>query len=435
MAEYGTGGGPRFGGEYGDYNRRNPGRYDPAMEYPPFGDLDAAPDGPESRRGKKAKDGKKKPIRKNILRIGDTKVRLGAFDYYFLLITIILVAFGIIMLYSASSSRAYATQKGDSLYYVKKQLGGLGLGLVLMLVFMSVDYHVLAKFSLPMYLGGLALLVLVLIPGMGRTAGGATRWIFGFQPSEIMKLATILFLAWYLDKYRDRLGSFFSGFLPCLFILGAVALLLLLEPHFSATILIVFTGLLMMFAAGAKLRHFGIMCIPAALGLVFVVITSPYRLARVTSFMNPFADKQGSGWQIVQSLYAIGSGGFWGLGFGRSRQKYMSLPEPHNDFIFSVLAEELGWIGVIVVIVLFILLMWRGIKIARSAPDMLGRLIVVGCVGLIGVQALVNIGVVSATLPVTGMPLPFFSYGGTALAITMAEIGLVLNVSRQERVQ
>ena len=157
-------------------------------------------------------------------------------------------------------------------------------------------------------------------------------------------------------------------------------------------------------------------------------------MARLLSFGNPFADKQGAGWQIVQSLYAIGSGGVFGVGFGQSRQKYMSLPEPHNDFIFSVLAEELGWIGAIIVIVLFILLIVRGLKIAQKAPDLLGRLIVVGCIGLIGFQALVNIAVVTASMPVTGMPLPFFSYGGTALAITMGEIGLVLNVSRQERV-
>ncbi len=371
---------------------------------------------------------------KNILKIGDTKIRLGAFDYQFLMITIILVAFGIIMLYSASSSRAYATQSGDSLYYVKKQLGGLGLGVIFMFFFMMIDYHVLAKISPIMYCAGIIMLIMVLIPGVGTTAGGATRWLFGFQPSEIMKLATILVVGLYLDKYQANLGHFFTGFLPCLGILAAVAVLLMMEPHFSATILIVFTGLLMMFAAGAKYRHFGIMCIPVVLGGIAMVITSPYRLQRIIAFRDPFVDKQGSGWQIVQSLYAIGSGGIFGVGFGQSRQKYMSLPEPHNDFIFSVLAEELGWFGVIVVIVLFICLVWRGIKIAQKAPDMLGTLIVVGCIGLIGVQALINIGVVSASFPVTGMPMPFFSYGGTALAITMAEIGLILNVSRQERV-
>ena len=372
---------------------------------------------------------------KNFLRIGETKVRLGAFDYQFLLITLILVAFGLVMLYSASSSRAYAAQDGDSMYFVKRQIFfGLGLGVPLMIAFMSIDYHFLAKFSGLFYGVGIFLLILVLVPGVGTTAGGATRWIFGFQPSEFMKFATIIMVAWYLDTYKEYIGKFGKGFLPCLAILAVVAFLLMLEPHFSATILIVFTGMLMMFAAGAKISHFAVLSVPAILGGIALVIKSPYRLQRIVAFADPFADKQGSGWQIVQSLYAMGSGGVFGVGFGQSRQKYMSLPEPHNDFIFSVLAEELGWVGVIIVIALFVCLVVRGIKIAQKAPDKLGMLIVVGCIGLIGVQALINIGVVSASFPVTGMPLPFFSYGGSALAVTLAEIGMILNVSRQERV-
>ena len=198
--------------------------------------------------------------------------------------------------------------------------------------------------------------------------------------------------------------------------------------------LITLTTLLMMYVGGAKIRHFIILAIPAFIGGVAMIFAEPYRLQRLLSFGDPFADKQGAGWQIVQSLYAIGSGGVFGVGFGQSRQKYMSLPEPHNDFIFSVLSEELGWVGAIVVIVLFLFLIYRGIRIAQKAPDTLGKLIVIGCIGLIGFQAMINIGVVTASLPVTGMPLPFFSYGGTALAITMGEIGLVLNVSRQEKV-
>ena len=372
---------------------------------------------------------------KNFLRIGETKVRLGAFDYQFLLITLILVAFGLVMLYSASSSRAYAAQDGDSMYFVKRQIFfGLGLGVPLMIAFMSIDYHFLAKFSGLFYGVGIFLLILVLVPGVGTTAGGATRWIFGFQPSEFMKFATIIMVAWYLDTYKEYIGKFGKGFLPCLAILAVVAFLLMLEPHFSATILILFTGMLMMFAAGAKISHFAVLSVPAILGGIALVIKSPYRLQRIVAFADPFADKQGSGWQIVQSLYAMGSGGVFGVGFGQSRQKYMSLPEPHNDFIFSVLAEELGWVGVIIVIALFVCLVVRGIKIAQKAPDKLGMLIVVGCIGLIGVQALINIGVVSASFPVTGMPLPFFSYGGSALAVTLAEIGMILNVSRQERV-
>lgn len=364
---------------------------------------------------------------------GTTTIRRGAFDYQFLLTTIILIAFGLVMLYSSSSSKAYATT-GDSLYFIKSQLGGFATGIVAMIFCMVIDYHAIAKLSPVIYGVGVVLLILVLIPGVGTTSNGATRWVFGFQPSELMKFSMILFVAHYLETNQKYLHKFLRGFLPCLAILGFVALLLMLEPHFSATILITSTTFVMLFVAGAKIKHFVIIGMPALAGVIVMILMEPYRLQRLLSFANPFADKRGAGYQIVQSLYAIGSGGIFGVGFGKSRQKYLSLPEPHNDFIFSVLAEELGWIGAIIVIVLFIYLVYRGIKIADKAPDMLGKYIVVGVVSLIGIQALVNIAVVTASVPVTGMPLPFFSYGGTALTFTLAEIGLVLNVSRQERV-
>lgn len=370
---------------------------------------------------------------RNVLSWGGVKIKRVAFDYQFLFVTLILAAFGLIMLYSASSSRAYATT-GDSLTFVKGQLMGILTGLIAMFACAKINYHILVKFSPFMYIGCLFLLVLVLLPGVGTTTNGATRWLFGFQPSELMKFGIILFMAYYLDRNKKHLDKFFRGFCPCLLIVGMAAVLLMLEPHFSATILVLFTTLVMMFVAGGKIRHFvyiGVCVI--AMGVILIMM-EPYRLQRITSFLNPFADKQGAGWQIVQSLYAIGSGGIFGVGFGKSRQKYMSLPEPHNDFIFSVIAEELGWVGAIIVIVLFAYLVYRGIKIAYKAPDMIGRTIVIGVVAIIGIQALINIGVVTATLPVTGMPLPFFSYGGTAMTFTLAEIGLVLNVSKQERV-
>ena len=370
---------------------------------------------------------------KNVLSIGGVRIRYGAFDYQFLFTTIILVAFGLVMLYSASSSRSYASS-GDGLSFVKGQFGGLIMGLIAMVACMVVDYHILVRFAPLAYGVGVVLLILVIIPGVGTTTNGATRWLFGFQPSELMKFAMILFMAYYLDQNQRYLNKFFRGFCLCLLFLGVVAVLLMLEPHFSATLLIGFTTVVMMFVAGAKLQHFGLLSIPVVAGGVVMIINEPYRLARITSFANPFADVQGSGWQIVQSLYAIGSGGIFGVGFGKSRQKFMSLPEPHNDFIFSVLSEELGWIGAVIVIALFAYLVYRGIKIALKAPDLLGKLIVMGVVSLIGIQAVINIAVVTASLPVTGMPLPFFSYGGTALTFTLAQIGLVLNVSRQERI-
>ena len=207
--------------------------------------------------------------------------------------------------------------------------------------------------------------------------------------------------------------------------------LLMIQPHFSGTFLISFTLIVMLFVAGAKLWHFLLIAAPAIPAMIWLVVSEPYRLRRVTAFMDPFADPSDSGFQIVQSLLAIGSGGIFGVGLGRSRQKFSYLPEPHNDFIFSVIAEELGLVGVILVICLFIFLIKRGIKIAVNAPDAFGTFLAVGITTLIGFQALVNIAVVTATMPVTGMPLPFFSYGGTAMVFTMAAMGVMLNISRQ----
>ena len=221
--------------------------------------------------------------------------------------------------------------------------------------------------------------------------------------------------------------------MPHLVVLGIFAVLLLLEPHFSCVVLIGLTAVLIMYVAGAKIKHFLITAALAVPVAIIAIIKEPYRLARITSFFDPFADKQGDGWQIVQSLYAIGSGGIFGSGLGKSSQKYLSLPEPQNDFIFSVLAEELGLIGVLILISLFVFLIYRGIKIAVNAPDMFGTLLATGIVGMIAFQALINIAVVTSTVPVTGMPLPFFSFGSTSLMTTMAEMGVVLSVSKQTK--
>ena len=356
----------------------------------------------------------------------------GPVDYPFLMVVCILLAFGLMMLFSASNARAYASF-GDSLWYFKRQFMGVVIGGVAMYFFSRFDYHKLAKWAFAGLLGAIFLLVLVVIPGIGTTTNGATRWLFGFQPSEIAKIALILFFSCSLAKNQDSLEYFGKGFLPYIGILGVFILLLALEPHFSCIILITFSSMLILFVAGAKIKHFVIIGIPGVIGAVAMIILEPYRLARVTSFLDPFADAKGDGWQIVQSLYAIGSGGFFGVGLGQSRQKYMSLPEPQNDFIFSVLAEELGLLGAILVIGLFIFLIVRGIKIAAKSPDLFGTLLVTGIVGIVAFQALINIAVVTSSIPVTGMPLPFFSFGSTALSITMAEMGIVLNVSRQAR--
>ncbi len=353
-------------------------------------------------------------------------------DYPFLLAVGLLLAFGLVMLFSAGSARAFVNF-GDSLWYFKKQVRGVVIGAALMFFLSKVDYHYWGKWAFATLVGSVFLLFLVIIPGVGTTQNGATRWLFGFQPSELAKFAIILFFSFSLSKNQELLPDFLRGFCPYLIVLAIFVGLLALEPHFSCIVLIGLTGVLILFVAGAKIKHFvwvGLAALPLA---VLAIIKEPYRMARILSFADPFADKQGDGWQIVQSLYAIGSGGVFGLGLGKSRQKYLSLPEPQNDFIYSVLAEELGLVGAMIVILLFLFLIIRGIKIAAKAPDLFGTLLVTGIVGIVAFQALINIAVVTATIPVTGMPLPFFSFGSTALIVTMAEMGIVLNVSRQTR--
>lgn len=377
---------------------------------------------------------RRRPVSKTEAVINWFKPVSGAPDYMFLAVVVLLLTYGIIMLFSAGASRAYANF-GDSFWYMKNQLGGVALGAVAMYVCSKFDYHRYGgKIAGMLYIFCGILLVLV-IAGLGTTVNGATRWLFGFQPSEIAKIAIIILFSYNLSRpsgQRD-LKSFKQGFLPYIIMLGVYVGLLILQPHFSCIVLIGATAMILLFVAGAPMKHFVMIGMVAVVLLIAMIIKEPYRMARITSFLDPFADKQGSGWQIVQSLYAIGSGGIFGVGLGKSRQKFQSLPEPHNDFIFSVLCEELGLVGAILLITLFILLLYRGIKIAAKAPDLFGTLLVVGIVGIVVLQALVNIAVVTASIPVTGMPLPFFSYGSTALTITMAEMGIVLNVSRQSK--
>lgn len=354
----------------------------------------------------------------------------GDIDYPFLIAVGLLLAFGLIMLFSAGSARAFANF-GDSLWYLKNQLKGVAVGTVFMYIASKFDYH---RYPARAILSISALLLLlVIIPGVGTTRNGATRWLFGFQPSELAKLAIIIYFSYRISNNPHELESFKHGFLYYLIILAVFVGLLILEPHFSCVVLIGLTAFLILFVGGAKIKHFVYMSIPVIPLAVIAVIKEPYRMARFVSFLNPFADSQGDGWQIVQSLYAIGSGGLFGVGLGQSRQKYQSLPEPQNDFIFSVLSEELGLMGALILVVLFAFLIIRGIRIASKAPDLYGTLLATGITGIIGFQALINIAVVTSSIPVTGMPLPFFSFGSTALSITMAEMGIVLNVSRQSR--
>ena len=247
----------------------------------------------------------------------------------------------------------------------------------------------------------------------------------------MVKIFMIIFYAAVLTKNKEDLGKFFKGFVKNFAFLIPIAALLMVEPHFSATMVITGIVLVMMILAGCKLWHIIVPGVIAGVpALIFIVVKEAYRLKRVTAFLDPWSDKLGDGWQVVQSLYAIGSGGLFGTGLGQSKQKYLYLPEPQNDFIFSVLAEELGFIGCLFVIILFAILIWRGILIAIKAPDMFGSLLAIGITSLIAIQSIINIAVVTSSMPATGMPLPFFSYGGTALLILLCEMGILLNISR-----
>ena len=357
----------------------------------------------------------------------------NSIDFTLLIVLLILLALGLIMVLSASSPKSLSDY-GTSHHFFIRQLIFALLGLGAMMIISKIDYRFYQKFYKIAWLVSVVLLVLVLL--IGTEVNNATRWIkitesFSFQPSEIVKFLMIVFYAGILTRDRDELGNFWMGLVKHICMLAPIIVLLLLEPHFSVSIVILGTCCIMMIMAGCKFWQFasaGISIgVPAIVGMVMM---ADYRLARVTTFLNPWSDPTDSGWQIIQSLYAIGSGGLFGLGLGESNQKYLYLSEPQNDFIFAIIAEELGFVGCIFVIVLFAILIWRGILIAMKAPDMFGSLIAVGITSLIAIQVIINIAVVTSSMPVTGMPLPFFSYGGTSLLILLCEIGVLLNISR-----
>lgn len=354
-------------------------------------------------------------------------------DFTLLITIILLLSIGLIMVLSASSPSALS-ESGNSYKYFSKQLIFAILGIIAMLAISKIDYRFYQKFYKQSW--WIAIILLVLVVLFGKEVNGAKRWIYftetlSFQPSELVKFLVILFYAGLLTKNRDGLPYYWKGFVKHTVLLLPIIGLLLLEPHFSASIVIIGIFTIMMIVAGSKVWHFiasgGIAGIPI---LILLIIKEPYRLQRVVTFLNPWSDATGDGWQVIQSLYAIGSGGLFGAGLGESKQKYLYIPEPHNDFIFSILGEELGFIGCTLVIILFAIFIWRGIVIAMKAPDMFGSLLAVGITSLVAIQVIINIAVVTSSMPATGMQLPFFSYGGTALFILLCGMGVLLNISR-----
>lgn len=357
-------------------------------------------------------------------------------DYLFIALLFILAVFGLVMLTSASSDLAKA-KFGDSYYYFNHQLlYGLIPGIVGFFLGMFLYYRTWQKWAIPLLLVNLALLILVFTP-LGFHAKGGDRWLdfgsFTFQPSELLKLTFFIFLSAWISKNKERSKSFQEGLLPFLILLGSVTALLILEPATTIAFLIFATSLIVYFVAGARMRFVAATLLCATLGFSLLVYFTPYRLERVKTFLNPGQDELGSAYHINQALTAIGSGGLWGVGFGKSTTKLKYLPEPIGDSIFAVIAEELGLVGAFFLIVVFLLFIWRGIMIARASPDHFAQLLATCFITLIGLQTFTNIGAISGLIPLTGVPLPFVSYGGTALSVFLTMSGIIVNISRYRR--
>lgn len=373
---------------------------------------------------------------------GFSKFLNNSVDFTLVITVLLLLSLGLVMVLSASSPTAL--QKYDkSYYFFIRQLIFAVLGLFGMYFVSKIDYRIYQKFYKHAWILSAILLVLVLV--IGTDSHGAKRWInlgfTTFQPSELVKFLMIIFYGGILVKDRDELGKFWKGLVKLILFLAPIIGLLLLEPHVSTSMVIIITCCIMMIMAGCKFWQFlmsGVIAV-GGIGSIATVLYAAsdafkkqfqYIVTRFITFTDPWQDATGDGWQIIQSLYAIGSGGLFGAGLGESKQKYLYLSEPHNDFIFSVLAEELGFVGCILVFVLFAVFIWRGVLIAMKAPDMFGSLVAVGITSLVGVQVIINVAVVTSSMPVTGMQLPFFSYGGTALFILLCEVGVLLSISR-----
>ncbi len=345
-----------------------------------------------------------------------------------------LLAVGLVMVFSASEVSAYYRYDGDIFYFFKKQLLWATIGLGVMFVLMNYDFWKLKKLVWLSLGGSFILLILVLVPGIGKTVNGAQRWInlgfTPFQPSEIIKLSMVLFVAYLTSIQRKYIQSFTKGLLPHLTVLGIACVLILAQPDLGTAMAMAGTVYIMLFAAGAKGKHLINLGLAGVSVILVAIIAEPYRLSRLFAFLDPFADPKGTGYHIIQSLYAIGSGGFFGLGLGKGIQKHNYLPEQHTDFIYAVINEELGFLGGSLVILLFVLFIWRGLRVAIANPDPFGSMLAVGITSMVALQAVVNIGVVTGSLPITGITLPFISFGGTSLVFTLTGVGILLNISR-----
>ncbi|MFA6296710.1 MAG: putative lipid II flippase FtsW [Patescibacteria group bacterium] len=361
-------------------------------------------------------------------------------DYVFLVVTLILVVFGLIMLSSASVVLSYQNFANNYYYFTHQLLFGVLIGLVAMFVCYKIDYHNWKKFAALMLVLTLVLLVLVFIPGLGFEYGGAKRWVnlgpLGtIQPTEIAKLTFLLYLATWLDKRSQGIKDWKYSFAPFLFMLAVVGTLTVLQPDVGTMSVIMLMSIIVYFVAGGKLTHLGILGVGAVLMMMLLIKIAPYRMSRFTVFLNPELDPQGIGYQINQSLLAVGSGGILGRGLGKSIQKHNYLPEASGDSIFAVIAEEMGFVRIIFLLLLFLFFAYLGFRIAKRAPDMYGKLIATGITSWVILQALINISAMISLIPLTGIPLPFISYGGSAIIALLAACGIMLNISKQSLIK
>lgn len=363
------------------------------------------------------------------------------FDYWLLVITFALVLSGIVMVYSSSS--IYALQNyNDSYFFLKRQVLFSLLGFSILITLLFIDYHEYFKIIYPFLFLSLLLLAAVFIPAVGHSVGGARRWLnlgfFYFQPAELAKYAILFFLAYSLSKKEGKVPtrgvrSFTIGFVPYMIITGVFLTLLFLQPDFGSAISLAFIIFLLLFAAGTRLSYIISVILISLPAIWYLMMNAPYRKKRILAFLNPWDDPQNSGFQIIQSFLAFFSGGILGLGLGDGRQKLFYLPEAHTDFIFSVIGEEAGLAGVLIIIFLFIFFLYRGVRIALRAPDLFGTYLALGITILIVFQAMTNMAVVMGLIPTKGLPLPFLSYGGTSLLCNLAGVGVVLNISAQSQ--
>lgn len=344
-----------------------------------------------------------------------------------------LLGLGIVMVLNVSYFQA-GMRYGDPYLFFRKHLVSVGFGLCVMLLVSRIRLELLERWAVVMLPLCMLALLLVLTPGIGVERGGARRWIalggFSVQPSEFVKLGVVLFLARWISQRRDRMESFTNGIIPALVCVGICSALIMAQPDFGSTVIIGALALLMLYVGGARPLHIGGLVMLGVVGIVAAIQVAPYRMRRLLAFLDPFEHAQDGAWQLVQSLIAVGSGGVTGVGLGQSKQKMAFLPEAHTDFIFALVGEELGLIGALIVLTLFVVVAVRGFRVAARHPDSFASLLAFGLTAVLILSAVVNIGVVVGLLPTKGLPLPFLSYGGSALLVTMIEVGVLASLSR-----